>query len=90
MRYRSKGSEKDKTKRDREYRSTVPQQLVVWGSEDFIKKLGKWLRDEELEGTMLGFVDLLRTIRADLGYDDKNLSERDLMHLFLEPNSVDT
>ncbi len=47
MRYRSTVSEREREKRDREYHSTVPQQLVVWGSEDFIKKLGTWLRGDE-------------------------------------------
>jgi hypothetical protein len=47
MRYRSTVSEREREKRDREYHSTVPQQLVVWGSEAFIKKLGTWLRGDE-------------------------------------------
>jgi hypothetical protein len=62
----------------------------VCGSEAFIKKLGTWLRGDEQEGTMLDFVGLLRTIRADLGYEDEDLEKRDLMLLFLQPESVDT
>ena len=88
MSKRSKVSEKERTKRDTEYRSNVPQQLVVWRSEDFIKELGDWLRGEELDGTMLGLVGLMRTIRTDLGYKDKDLDEGDLMMLFLKPDSV--
>jgi hypothetical protein len=90
MRYRSTVSEREREKRDREYHSTVPQQLVVWGLEAFIKKLGTWLRGDEQEGTMLDFVGLLRTIQADLGYEDEDLEERDLMLHFLQPESVDT
>lgn len=88
MRDRSKVSEKEKEERDRKYRSTVPQQLVVWSSETFIKDLGAWLRKEEQDGTMLAFERLLRTIRTDLGYGDKGLEQGDLMMLFLKPESV--
>lgn len=89
MRDRSKVSEEEKEKREYEYRSTVPQQLVVWGSEPFIKELGAWLGGKERDGTMLDFVNLLRTIRADLGYKDRDLKREDLMMLFLKPDSVE-
>jgi hypothetical protein len=82
MRDRSKVSDKEKGKRDLEYRRTVPHKLVVWGSEPFIKEYGAWFLFREEPGTMLEFEKLLHTIRADLGYKDRELEQGELLKLF--------
>jgi hypothetical protein len=76
IRERSKVQPAKREKLDVEYRSNVPQKLVVWGSEPFLKKHGAWFHSKETEGTMAGFEEILYTIRTDLGYTNKGLAKR--------------
>ena len=77
----SKSSENDKKKRQLEYRRKVPQKLAVWGSESFIREYGEWFHSSETQGSIFEFEKIIRTIRADLGFKDKGLSEGDLLKL---------
>jgi hypothetical protein len=81
---RSKLPTGEKQELDQEYYEKIPQKLVVWGSEPFLKKYGAWLHAEAQEGTMAGFEDILFTIRSDLGYSNTDLEQGDLLRAFLK------
>jgi len=81
MRERSKASEKEKRARQLEYQREIPQKLAVWGSEAFVKEYGAWFHSDRQQGSILEFESLIRTIRADLGFKDKDLVEGDLLKL---------
>jgi hypothetical protein len=86
MRERRDTSEGKRKQRDEQYRATVPQKLITWGSEDVIRvftaQVGPGGATEET--SMLGFEKLLFAIRKDLGHEDTSLREGDLLRPFLK------
>lgn len=83
MRGERSDSEARKKELDERYYGSVPQKLVIWGSEAFIRASvdhGRKVNAGE-EGTIFDFEKVMFTIRADLGYSNKDLSRGDLLEL---------
>ena len=83
MRGERSDSEARKKELDERYYGSVPQRLVIWGSEAFIKDsvAHGQKADAAEEGTIFDFEKVMFTVRADLGHSNKNLKRGDLLKL---------
>lgn len=86
MRERRQASENKRKQTDAQYRATVPQKLITWGSEDVIKEFTAQVGPSGVteETSILGFEKLLLAVRKDLGHSNKGLEQGDLLRPFLK------
>ena len=60
--------------------------VIFWGSDEFIRKFGKWRNNYKKEDDIQGFLyfeELLRAIRRDTGHKNSNFEEYELLKLFV-------
>ena len=79
-----------KEKRMLEYFNTFTQKLMVWGSDEVVNIWSNYRRGipvtpsaSDALHSMLEFEKLLAAIRKDLGHNNRNLKEGDLLGLFI-------
>jgi len=78
-------SKKDKEKAN-EFFINLTQKLIVWGSDEVIKKWSFYRKnaDDKTDNRVLFYLEeLLFAIREDVGHDNEDLTKGDLLSLFI-------
>jgi len=74
------------------YLQDFTYKLVAWGSEPLIREYGVFkelIQRGETATAILYFENVLREIRRDIGYKNKNLNKGDLLKVFVSSPDID-